>query len=1221
MADYGVNIAVAVKNSQAVTQLSNKLKDTAARIEEVNSHFNALSNITGKVLPGSIANFNKALADAAKNLSDVALNTEDAVTAAREFVQAQNAANAALKERDRLVKKIRLEGETVSATPFGPMPAKDFTAERGQSLARAKLLAIESKKEAAAATKIFQVKRDFADEIHRITMDLDRKARNAEIDNIIEQYRIENELQDNLFKRAIKSSEKRAKEFMEELGLKKNAELSAIAEIDKARKKSAGEAVRLTGQTSPIGGAVGTPGSPAALRAAEQAQRLRSASSSALIGGAFPLLFGQGLGAAGGGLIGGFGGGMIGGEFGFGVSLIGTQIGSMIDQLGQRAIDLGRALDPLTANTEAVIDAVGKADTEFALLVKELEAAGRTAEALQLVTDELEKVVGEDGVEAIELFSAGIRGLQNDFTVFITQVAAVVAQAINDLTGQTKQIQEIREVGKIVQEARKSDDPRIKAAIAELDAIPEFQVDEKAQEKRVSTRKKIAELVTRIAAEDLKASRDAIARAATEEKRLTTLVQSDKVARETRYLLAAQIQLEEAGSDLLDEKVVAARERVIQEQYLAAYRQAEGSEQGQLLAGDQRRLALLELDNDIAAARTKETERLAREAQKTTKEINTQITQALTLEQKFAAELKQREATTELEADKARIAAEFEDRMRRIEKIGDDTLTKEAQRLANQIKITDEAQAEANARLRSLQAVNALKDSQAGFQMKLETLRANAPGAFSGPFAGSERADFLGGLEMQLELERRNREIETMQGRVAAGKADQEDVDNLVALRDQYELYQTQILEATVAQQKFADALALTQPVTDSLFDSLLSVADGTKSAQEAFADFLRNIASMLADMASQMIAQYIAIGIARMFAGLPKMSSGQTVDIAAVDAGIVNSLGGLNFGGYMADGGQTAPGNAYVVGERGPELFVPGAQGNIIPNDVISPNPAANFDKVIELNAPTFEVDVVKDIELAAPAFDVEPFKDIEAAAPNFKVNPIKDVELAAPSLKVNPIKDIELAAPSLKVDGVKEVQLAAPSFKLDPVEEIQLAAPSFELDPVKKIELAAPAFNVDPPAGIQSAAPAFDVDPLKDIEVAPPKFVFGRVKDIELAAPNLKLDPVKDIKLATPKFELDSSPDFNFNSLPTPVFDHIPKFDSNFQPDLQFDPPAPRSAQTFVSDNAMSGANVTVNVDASGSSVEGNADQASQLGKAIGIAVQQELVKQKRPGGLLAR
>jgi len=47
----------------------------------------------------------------------------------------------------------------------------------------------------------------------------------------------------------------------------------------------------------------------------------------------------------------------------------------------------------------------------------------------------------------------------------------------------------------------------------------------------------------------------------------------------------------------------------------------------------------------------------------------------------------------------------------------------------------------------------------------------------------------------------------------------------------------------------------------------------------------------------------------------------------------------------------------------------------------------------------------------------------------------------------------------------------------------------------------------------------------------------------------------------------------------------------------------------------------NITVNVDASGSSVQGDAGQGSQLGQALGIAIQQELMKQQRPGGLLAR
>lgn len=46
----------------------------------------------------------------------------------------------------------------------------------------------------------------------------------------------------------------------------------------------------------------------------------------------------------------------------------------------------------------------------------------------------------------------------------------------------------------------------------------------------------------------------------------------------------------------------------------------------------------------------------------------------------------------------------------------------------------------------------------------------------------------------------------------------------------------------------------------------------------------------------------------------------------------------------------------------------------------------------------------------------------------------------------------------------------------------------------------------------------------------------------------------------------------------------------------------------------------NVVVNVDASGSSVQGDQQQARQLGAVVSAAVQAELVKQKRPGGLLA-
>jgi phage-related minor tail protein len=49
-------------------------------------------------------------------------------------------------------------------------------------------------------------------------------------------------------------------------------------------------------------------------------------------------------------------------------------------------------------------------------------------------------------------------------------------------------------------------------------------------------------------------------------------------------------------------------------------------------------------------------------------------------------------------------------------------------------------------------------------------------------------------------------------------------------------------------------------------------------------------------------------------------------------------------------------------------------------------------------------------------------------------------------------------------------------------------------------------------------------------------------------------------------------------------------------------------------------SGTSVVVNVDAKGTSVQGDNTQSAALGRAISSAVQAELIKQRRPGGLLA-
>jgi len=70
---------------------------------------------------------------------------------------------------------------------------------------------------------------------------------------------------------------------------------------------------------------------------------------------------------------------------------------------------------------------------------------------------------------------------------------------------------------------------------------------------------------------------------------------------------------------------------------------------------------------------------------------------------------------------------------------------------------------------------------------------------------------------------------------------------------------------------------------------------------------------------------------------------------IALVKANpIVKGIGNVidaAFGGGRAVGGSIAPNTAYVVGERGPELFMPNSSGRIIPNNAIGGSPTINLN------------------------------------------------------------------------------------------------------------------------------------------------------------------------------------------------------------------------------------------------------------------------------------
>ncbi len=76
---------------------------------------------------------------------------------------------------------------------------------------------------------------------------------------------------------------------------------------------------------------------------------------------------------------------------------------------------------------------------------------------------------------------------------------------------------------------------------------------------------------------------------------------------------------------------------------------------------------------------------------------------------------------------------------------------------------------------------------------------------------------------------------------------------------------------------------------------------------------------------------------------------------------------------------------------------------------------------------------------------------------------------------------------------------------------------------------------------------------------------------------------------------------------------------FGEGSRPEAYVPLPDGRTIPVTMKGNGQMG-NIVVNVDAGGTSVQGNQPDANKLGEALGTAIRQELIRQKRPGGLLS-
>ena len=152
-------------------------------------------------------------------------------------------------------------------------------------------------------------------------------------------------------------------------------------------------------------------------------------------------------------------------------------------------------------------------------------------------------------------------------------------------------------------------------------------------------------------------------------------------------------------------------------------------------------------------------------------------------------------------------------------------------------------------------------------------------------------------------------------------------------------------------------AITIATGIGDAFSNSFKGIIDGSMTAREALAGFFQSVADQFLDMAAQIIAKMITMAILNQILGvLPGAGGagggaaalGSNPNVAAYSGTGIGDIGIGTFAGGRANGGSVAGGQMYMVGERGPELFVPGRSGTIVPNDKMgggSTNVIVNVD------------------------------------------------------------------------------------------------------------------------------------------------------------------------------------------------------------------------------------------------------------------------------------
>ncbi len=999
---YRADIEIAVRGAQDLKRLQNEVSATSKLVNQLSNY---LENIGSGGIVRNINNLRDVVGRAAAAFNEAALGTDEATIAAKKYITATNELNTGLRERAELLKQITEQERKAKLAAAGVRETTQYAGPIGPGQASAVALSSQLR----GRTEQILAERKGRTELNAVLQDQferERQLANSKLDAQAAKVQAALEAQADAAAESANQTQKladRQQEFTQRTEAAARAARTQTAEFIRQQRL---QKEFLRGQT--VGTVEFAPGGPgfsggftrgqreaanaqAILKTKQQENAVRretlqlitreelfeiklnkvlernatavakratgrkqasEAAGNAIIGGAFPLLFGQGLGAAVGGGAGGAIGGALGGSFGFGLSLVGTALGSAFDTAANSARDFAKALRGTGDATQSLEALLGGLNPQTRTLIANLQSSGQTARAAEVAFNELSNVIGRENTKALQDAGNGWDNFGKQVKTTLTLITAEVIKTFKEiertnpqkggfsiasfigqvaLQGEKRQQAAAAVTPEAAQRAaglqQETDQLRTQAALTTLSAknnlnlfvytsqrliqqeriSREAEIEYKFVQGQISAKERLILLdqsrlktqidlnsIERQRIEELQRRQEEAARKAEENAR--------KQEQTVKNILGLQVELSQITLDAADVDV--SRTSVVEGQ-LAGLKEALGQQQARLNV--EGRILDLQLEQKLLSADLSAQEK--------------NLLTAVYNQQRANLESQAKTKARLLQLDIARLEA------------------------ARAIAVTEGP--------RQLQDINQQRGSQ------LERIQAQLANPLGGEALtqlnqqldqAARRYETLVPLERQLadyQIERvaiastaSEEDLALLDGRITNTK-------NAIQLEQQY-LSQIQASEqALLRQQQFMDRYGqLIQGVSDQVAGlitaNLSEIIRGTKTAQQVFVEFLNTVGNALLQTAQQMISQYIALGIAKLFAFGSSGSGFGFSGAGPVSGASVFGSGQAGFNpaaftggfGFRANGGPVSNQLPYIVGERGPELFVPGTGGSVVPTN-----------------------------------------------------------------------------------------------------------------------------------------------------------------------------------------------------------------------------------------------------------------------------------------------